>query len=261
MGKEISYCRSCGHRLLVNESEQNRVYVHDGRRFCERCCPAGAVPEVPAPTAPRRQTSTRLRQQPPAPRPRETTRIRKRSPLPLALSAAAVLALGIGIAVAAGGSPPPPAPPDRNKIATQICDAAPAAPPAPSIDETLARVREMRQSDLLFERRDDIVRLLRDLAGRSGPRLEEVDLVAAEYDRKFEEAAARLADFTRSEALRMASKQKFAEAIDRVDGFPATFRASKAAESLRLLRQDLERRRADAAVPVPAPSQAPRRVL
>jgi hypothetical protein len=251
VGKEISYCTACGHRL-------EQTFLHEGRRYCEFCRPAAAIVE----SVVRRQSSTRVRQQPPAPRPRETTRIRKRSPLPIVIAAGAVIALAIGIAIAASHSSTAPAAPASVAIAPPVDPTpAPKAPPAPSIDETLARIRELRQSDLLFERRTEILRLLKDLAGRAGPRLEEVDLVAAEYDRKFEEAAARLADFTRSEALRMVSRQKFADAIERLDGYPESLRGSKSAESLRVLRQDLERRRAEAAAPAPAPGPSPRRVL
>ncbi len=85
-----------------------------------------------------------------------------------------------------------------------------------------------------------------------------MDLVAADYDRKFEEAAARVADFTRSEASRMASRQKYADAIERLDGYPTAFRSSKSAGTIRALREDLERRRgADA---VPGPSSPQRRI-
>jgi hypothetical protein len=222
---------------------------------CTACRPATPSPEVPMP---RRGTSTRLRQQPPAQRPRQTTRIRKRHALPLLIGAGAVLALAIGIAIAAGG--PSPAPPSSSSVVVMVPpppEASPAAVPQnrPSLDEILAQVREKRGDDLLFERREEILRLLKDAAARAGIRLEEVDQIAADYDRKFEDAAARLADFTRSEALRMASKGKIPEAIERVDGYPAPFRASKSAEKLRLLRRDLEAR-------IESPSATPpKRVL
>jgi hypothetical protein len=250
VGKEISYCHACGHRL-------ERPFLADGRRYCEACRPADAEPEVPV--TQRRQTSTRLRMQPPAPR-RDTTRVRKRNPLPLVIGTAAVVAVAIGIAIAAGHSTPPAPAPSVAAVPAAEPAPAPKAPPAPSVDETLSRIRELRASDLLYEKRLEIVRMLRELAARAGPRLEEVDLVAAEYDRKFEEAASRLADFTRSEAVRMASKQRYADAIERLDGYPEPFRASKAAESLRGLRQDLEKRRAEAAAPA-AGERSPRRVL
>ena len=213
---------------------------------------------------PRHGTSTRLRRQPPAPHPRETTRIRKRGALPLVIGAGIVVALAIGIAIAAAGSPTPPPTPSSVVIVVPPTEPAPVfkAPAGPTLDETLAQIRETRGSDLLFERRGEILRLLKDAAARAGTRLEEVDQVAAEYDRKFEEAAARLADFTRSEALRMASKGKFSEAIERVDGYPAPFLASKSAENLRLLRRDLERRRAESTLPPPGSSSPPpKRVL
>lgn len=261
MGKEISYCHSCGHRLLVNESEQNRAVMHENRRFCRTCCPS--QPIAAPPVAQRRQSSTRLRMQgPPAPRLRETTRIRRRNPVTLVASAAAVVALGLGIAIAAGSSSPAPVPPGPVVAPVGAAPPAPKQPPAapaPTIDELLVQAREIRQSDLMFDRRDDVVRLLKEAAGRAGPRLEEIDLLTADYDRKFEQAAARLADFTRSEAMRMAAKRKYAEAIERLDGYPAAFRGSKAAETLRLVRQDLERRRAESALPLsPAP---PKRIV
>jgi hypothetical protein len=209
---------------------------------CTACRPATPAPEVPSP---RRGTSARLRQQPPAPRLRETTRIRRRHALPLVIGAAALLALAIGIAIAAGG--PTSASPTPSTVVVVVPpskEPPPAGAPEvkPRLDDLLTTIREMRAADLLFEKRVEILRLLKDAAAGAGNRLEEVDQVAADYDRKFEDAAARLADFTRSEALRIASKGKVAEAIERVDGYPAPFRASKSAERLRLLRQDLERR-------------------
>jgi hypothetical protein len=174
------------------------------------------------------------------------------------VAASAVVVLAIGLAIAAGGSPRPDAAVTPVVAPVQV-QTPPKLEPAVTLDELLSRVRDLRQSDLLFERRSDILGLLKEAAGRSGPRLEEVDQIAAEYDRKFEQAAARLADFTRSEAMRMAAKQKYAEAIERLDGYPPAFLASKSAEPLRVLRQDLERRKAEAGAP--AASQAPRQVV
>jgi hypothetical protein len=228
------------------------IFVHDNRRFCRTCCPTPVVD--PAPPAQRRQTSTRLRMpQGPAPKPRETTRVRKRSPIGLVAVGAVLAVLAIGITIAASGSPAPePAPAPAIPPPVVQAPAEPKAPPAPTLDELLSRIRDLRQSDLMFERRDEVVALLKDAAARSGPRLEEVDQVAAEYDRKFEQAAARLADFTRSEAMRMAEKEKYVEAIERLDGFPAAFRTSKSADPIRALRRELELRKG---VPIPAPPQ------
>jgi hypothetical protein len=261
VGREISYCHSCGHRLVADESGDRGTRQQDGRWYCATCCPSQPVPAAPA--AQRRHSSTRLRAQASAPRNRESTRIRKRSPLRIVLPAAALVALALGIAIGAGGGSSAPLP---GRAATVPAASSPAGAPAAlkpdpsaSVDELLCRIRELRESDLLFERRDQVVRLLREAGARAGGRLEQVDQLAADYDRKFEEAASRLADFTRSEALRMAAKQKYGEAIDRLDGYPAAFRASPSAGPLRMLRQDLERRRAESAVH-PAP-QAPRRVI
>jgi hypothetical protein len=247
VGKEISYCHSCGHRLLETEP----TFQQDHRRFCKSCSPADAVPFET-----RRQTSTRVRGQAgPAQRPRETTRVRRRNPAALIAGGAAAAALVVGLAIAASGSParePAPVVP----VAPQV--RAPAAPkpvPGPTLDELLSRVREIRQSDLMFDRREEVLALLKDAAERSGPRLEEVDQVVLEYDRKFEQAAARLADFTRSEARRMAAKQRYAEAIERLDGYPAPFRTSKSAEQIRTLRQDFERRRSESAPSAPLQPQ------
>lgn len=55
--------------------------------------------------------------------------------------------------------------------------------------------------------------------------------------------------------MRMAAKQKYAEAIERLDGYPAAFRTSKAAEPLRTLRLDFEHRRADSTVPSSSPQR------
>lgn len=241
VGKEISYCHSCGHRILETEPS----FQHDHRRFCTSCCPEGAVP-----LEPRRQTSTRLRAPiAPAPRPRETTRVRKKNPAVLMAGVATAAALAVGIAIAASGAPAPEPAPVVVAVTPPPVQ-APAPPkksPGPSLDDLLSRIREIRQSDLMFDRREEVLALLKDAAERSGPRLEEVDQIAVEYDRKFEQAAARLADFTRSEAQRMAAKQKFAEAIERLDGYPAPFRTSKSADQIRALRQDFERHRIESA--------------
>ncbi|MBI3854198.1 MAG: hypothetical protein HY293_00755 [Planctomycetes bacterium] len=251
VGKEITYCHSCGHRLVGDGSERS---VHDNRRYCRTCCPSQPVPTALEPK--RRASSTRLKS--PAPKPRETTRIRKRRPLRLIASAAAVAAMGIGIALAAGGRPAPLPLAKPSAVAPEL-PPPPAPAPPPPVEELLVRIREIRHSDLMFERRDEVVRLLKEAAGRAGPRLEEVDVLSADYERKYEQAAARLADFTRSEAMRMAARQKYAEAFERLDGYPAAFRGSKAAEQVRLCRLDLERRRAESALQ-PA-SQTPRRVI
>jgi len=247
VGKEISYCHSCGHRILETES----AFLHEHRRFCKSCCPDEAVP-LPQ----RRQSSTRLRMAPgSAPKPRETTRVRRRSPVGLIAGGIVAAGVIVGLAVAAGGAPapePPRAVPTAPPVAVQ---AASRTPSPPSLDELLTRIREIRQADLMFERRDEVLGLLKESADRSGPRLEEVDQAAAEYDRKFEQAAARLADFTRSEAMRMAAKQKYAEAIERLDGYPAAFKTSKAAEPLRTLRRDFELRRAESAAPPGSPQR------
>lgn len=248
VGKEISYCHSCGSRLM-------ETFLLDNRRFCRSCCPSPTVD--PLPPAQRRQTSTHLRAPAgPAPKRRETTRVRKqRSPVGLIATGVIVAVLAIGIAVAAAGSPPPePAPAPTAHPPVQV-HPEPKLPPAPSLDDILSRIRDLRQSDLMFERRDEVLGLVKEAASRAGPRLEEVDQIAAEYDRKFEQAAARLADFTRSEAQRMAAKEKYADAIDRLDGFPAAFRTSKSAEQIRALRREFELRRAASAPPAPSTPQ------
>ena len=260
VGKEISYCQTCGDRLGVGEALEDQVYVHDGRRFCAACRPAQATARIPVPD--RRKSSTKMRTPGPAAvRPRETTRVRKRSGVGLALLAASAVALAIGIAIAAGGgTPPPPAEPRPVEIVVPAAKPAPAVDAGPTLDERLTRIRELRAADLMYERRDEVRRMLTEASAKAGSRLEEVDRLSAEYDRAFEEAAARLADFTRSEAARMAVKQKYAEAIERLDGFPAQFHSSKAAASLKLLRDDYERRRPPPGQSPPVPD-APRRVL
>lgn len=240
MGKEISYCESCGHRLVGD------AVLHDGRRYCQACRPTSTIPVAPPPPAPAtaRPSSGRLPRVP-ARRTKESTRIRrKRGLLVPGISAAAAAALAVGIALATSGSPPEIDPVKRAPAPAPIASPpvsrpVPAPDPAPSPEELLARVREIRENDLMFDRRDEVVKLLRQSAGRG-----EADRVAADYDRQYEEAAARLADFARSEALRLAGKQKIAEAVASLDGYPASFRGSRAAATLESLRRDLERRRA-----------------
>lgn len=241
MGREVSYCESCGHRLLGD------AVIHDGRRYCGACRPTSTVPLAPPPE--RRPSSGRLARVP-ARRPKETTRIRrKRSFLFPGLGAAAAAALALGIALASSGGSPDPEPARPAPVAPSPAPVVQAAPdPGPSLEEILARARAIRESDLMFDRRDEVLRLLRRAAGRGG-----ADRLAAEYERQFEDAASRLADFARSEALRLAGQRKYAEAISSLDGYPAAFRDSRSSEGVRSLRRDLERRRAEATKASPAP--------
>ena len=246
MGKQVTYCESCGHRLLGD------AFIHDGRTFCQACRPTSTVPVVTAPA--RRLSSGRLPRVP-ARRTKESTRIRrKRSLLGPAIGVAAAAALAVGIAVASSGSPEPvrETPVPATFAAPPVPRPEPKQDPGPPLDEILARVREIRESDLMFERRDEVLKLLLQASGRG-----EADWLAAEYETKFEDAAARLADFARSEALRLAGKQKYAEAISSLDGYPASFRASRSADSLATLRKDLERRRAQPAGTDRAPARTP----
>ena len=260
MGKEISYCQVCGARLGVGGAPDQQVYVHEGRRYCSACRPERATARLPL--SDRRTSSTRLRSQLPAARAKDTSRVRKGKGAPWAIAAGLALASAIGIALAAGGRTPAlPAVAAKASPPTELREPAPKPEAGPALDELLGRIRELRRSDLMFERRDEVRRLLGQASGRAGGRLEEIDLVSADYDRAFEEAAARLADFTRSEAVRMASKQKLAEAIERLDGFPAVFQSSKAAGPLKQLREDYERRRSAAGTPPPSADTSPRRVL
>ncbi len=247
MGREISYCHVCGHRLLESDFREGRASVQDGRRLCASCHPVAVLP-VPE----RRKSSTRIHAQTCVRRTRETTRIR-RKPLGLRLAfggiAAAAVATGIAIGAGSSSSPEP-----REALPVTQAQAGPPrsepkAGPGPSADELLKQAREIRDGDLMFDRREDVIRLLREAAGKSGSRREEIDLLTAEYDRKFEEAAARLADFLRSEAARLSAKQKYQEAVSRLEGYPAAFRSSRAAGPLRILREELERRRLEAAAP------------
>jgi hypothetical protein len=262
VGKEISYCQVCGRRLGVGEALENQVYVHEGRRYCSSCRPERASAKIPLPE--RRTSTTKMRSQPPAARVKETTRVRKRNGPAFAIAAGLAVASAIGIAIAAGSrapEPPAAAPKPAGEAVAPAVAPAPKPGAEPALDDLLARVRELQQSDLMFERRDEVRRLLADASVKAGPRLEEVDQLSADYDRRFEEAAARLADFTRSEASRMATKQKFAEAIERLDGFPAAFRTSRAAGILQRLREDYERRRSASGAPPASTDTSPRRVL
>jgi hypothetical protein len=241
MAKEVSYCESCGNRLF------DRSFAYDGRTFCDACRPASRAPVAPA-------RERRPSPKAPARRARESTRLRrKRGVLGPALGAAAAAALAAGIAVVASGPSPAPAPaPEPPARALVAAAPEPEVETGPSPEETLALVREIRESDRLFQRRDEVVKLLREAGGRG-----EADRLAAEYEKQFEDAAARLADFARSEALRLAAQKKFAQAIETVDGYPESFRSSRSAEALKTLRQDLERRRAESAGAERPPSRTP----
>ncbi len=257
MGKEVCYCVSCGHRL------QGDAVLHDGRRFCQACRPTSTVPVLPPPEAPasRRASSGRLPKV--APRRKETTRVRrKRSLLVPGIAAAAAAALAVGIALAAGGSPAEPEP-EPARVAAVARPPVPAPPPqadgSPALDELLEKARAIRESDLMFDRRAEVSKLLEEAGRKAGARRGEVDRLAAEYDQAFEETAARLADFARSEALRHSTRRKFAEALASLDGYPEAFRASRAAGSLKDLRRDLERKKAESAVSPPAVERKPAR--
>ena len=235
MGKEIVYCQGCGTNLRESDFEKGRAHVVDNRPYCSECKP---LPKTESPR-PRKASTGRIPVPPPqAARRPAPARPARRSNTPLLVGGivAAIVILMLLIVLAAGGgrtrsaSTPAPAPEKES---------APAgARRADAADGPLGRIRELIREDTLFARRAEILALF-DAAPRAG----DTDRLRAEYDRSFEDAAKRLADFARSEASRLASQNKPAEALRKCDEYLESFGPAPAAEPIRKLRQDIQQRR------------------
>lgn len=155
-----------------------------------------------------------------------------------------VLLTLLGTAIAGSGAPPA-APLPEKKAAEPAPTAAPVRvePEKPSVDARLRQIEETIRDDSGFSKRSEILRMIDDLRASAGPRSEDLDRLRAEYARGFETAAARLADFARSEAERLAAKTRLDEALRKCDDYLESFGSSSHAISVRQLRDDLDRRR------------------
>ena len=233
MGKEIVYCQGCGTNLREGDFEKGRAHVVDNRPFCSDCKP---LPKTESPR-PRKVSTGRIPVlAAPAARRPAPARPAKASNTPLLVGGivAAIVVLMLLIVMAAGGGrtrgASGPAPEKDNAP-------VPARRPEPT-DGALARIRELIREDTLFARRAEILALF-DAAPRAG----DTDRLRAEYDRNFEDAAKRLADFARGEANRLAAQNKTSEALRKCDEYLEAFGSSATAEAIRKLRQEIQQRR------------------
>ncbi len=242
MGKEIVYCQGCGTNLREADFEEGRAHRMENRPFCVECKPAPS-PKVETPR-PRKSSTGRIPiSTPSAARRPAPARAAKTRNLPLLIGGAvvALVVLMLLIVMASrGGRPRPPASSAPEK------ETAPAAVTAPTDDRSdtwLAQIREILRGDTLFMRRTELVRRMEDARKDAGARAGEFDRVRGEYDRSYEEAARRLADFARAEAERLAAQKRLDDAIRKCDDYLESFGPTVPAETIRRLRQDLDRRR------------------
>ena len=241
MGKEIVYCQGCGNNLREEDFEKARAHMVDNRPFCSACKP---LPKTESPR-PRKASTGRIPVPPgqaarrPAPtRPAQVPN----TPLLVGGIVAALVVLMLLVVLAAGGGrakPPTPA------AASSAREGEKRGEPATGdrTDADLAQIRELIKTDTLFARRREAIRLIETARANAGARVGELDRVRAEYDRTYEDAARRLAEFCRTEAGRLAAQKKVDEAIRKCDEYLESFSPAPAAESIRKLRQDLEKQR------------------
>ncbi len=113
---------------------------------------------------------------------------------------------------------------------------------AARLDNFLAQIRDLREQDKTFVRKEEILRMLRSAADMAGARRAEAEQAIAEYGKAFEEAAAQAAEAARSEAVKLAGEKKFPEALARIDGYPESFRKTPHAAPLAALREELAKK-------------------
>jgi hypothetical protein len=110
-------------------------------------------------------------------------------------------------------------------------------------DAALAQIRSLIRSDTLFVRRPEVLQLVTATEKSAGARGAELERLRADYDKSYQEASRRLADFTRSEAERLAGQNKFAEAVAKCDDYLQSFGSTPAGEAIRKYREELEAKR------------------
>ena len=269
MGREIVYCERCGNGLREDDFQKGRASMIGNRPFCAACRPAtsrvpAAVPAGPAPAPeppptkadpprrPRKTSTARIpiagppgaRRAPPAKPARAS-----KAPLIVALvvGGAVVLVLLIIVAASSGrprsSAAPKPGPAEARVDETEAAMKSPEAPPGDRPDAHLAEIHELIRNDALFTKRPEVLERMEGARRSAGARAGDLDRLRAEYDRDYEDAARRLADFARGEAQRLASQNKLDEAIRKCDDYLGTFGPASAASPIRNLRLNLEKRR------------------
>lgn len=248
MGKLIVYCEGCGNSLREQEFDSGAAQVLENRPYCGTCRP----PENPAPRpAARRSESTRVR------RGTSTSRLPVSPPPPAPPARGPKLpflfGLGTGVLLTLLSTAVLRSAPEKEPLRETA--AAPVRPPpekpaslpeearVASPEIHLRQIEEAIRDDPGFSRRTELLRSFDSLRPAPGAQAAEVDRHRADYDRRFETAADRLAEFTRTEAERLASKSKVDDAVRKCDDFLETFGASAAAGAIRRLRDELDRRR------------------
>ncbi len=218
---EIVYCGDCGRSLRRDDFAQAKAHYINDVPYCSECRPVEAPRSTTSGTV-RKLSTTRMPRTAVPPTARAAPR-REASRMPLMIGGAfaGISLVALLVVVLSGGrSGEIPAPargpvprPDR-----------PAAGPAPRdreaeearlreeernreirrrrqeeerrrseearVDSLLARAREMSREDPRFERRADVVGVLKDAleAAGSGPRRVEVERALAEYEKAMEDS-------------------------------------------------------------------------
>jgi hypothetical protein len=108
------------------------------------------------------------------------------------------------------------------------------------IEPALNRIQQLIREDPAFKRRTDIQIQINSALGAAGGRSPQLEQLKADYERRYEETAARQAESTRAEAERLVGENKLNDAIRKCDEFMATFASSAEGESIKKLRAELE---------------------
>jgi hypothetical protein len=238
MGREIVYCEGCGTNLREPDFEKGGARLLENKPYCAPCRPAEPPPPPPhrsETTRTRKASTPRIPLPPPA------------SPKVSVLAGLGLLAIALLAVVLACGRPTP----EKIAVSTPKENREPATAvlPDPERDRAahegrLREIDEVIKADPLFERSAEVFRRI-DAGRRSaGPHVADFDRIRAAYEKSFEDAAKRLAEFARTEAARLASQAKLDDAVRKCDEYLESYGPTAAAASIRRLREELDRRRA-----------------
>jgi hypothetical protein len=110
------------------------------------------------------------------------------------------------------------------------------------VETFVADIVEVVREDPDFARREEVLRMWDSAAASAGARAEEFRRRKRDYEEAFEKAAQKAADEARAAAEKLAAQERYAEAVERLDGVPAAFRTARAGSRLPLLREELARK-------------------
>ena len=119
------------------------------------------------------------------------------------------------------------------------------------LDRFLDQIQLVMRADSSFQRRGEVKVMLGSALKNAGSRSAKVEKVIVDYEKSFNDAAQKGADFIRADAERLAAQQKFSEALAKLDEYPASFGGTRHAEALKALREELEGKGGKPKEPVP----------